>query len=295
MSSRSTPFLVLLSLRSCSPLLPPTHSQPYKCATDDDCSLNGLCSPRHLHLPVRPSLDRPRLRHTGPRACQPQLRIQPQPPKEPAPGEASRWRDPASGGWVLFAAEITGGCGLDYWSPMSRVVRAVSGGGPAGPYVFDKEVVGTFAHNPTVVWSEADKLWLLYHIGCKFPQPTSCQYGGITCDDANNENGESSISLWSSSDLSNWQPHGRRARAQQEPHVGHGSQNTQTAGEAKQYRSSITIMHSFSLRVHFICRIETSGHNQPIPLPTLVTNQSHNRNPSRLSWLPIQLRCAQKC
>lgn len=91
---------------------------------------------------------------------------------------------------------------------MSRVIRAVSAGGPAGPYTFDREVVGTFAHNPTVVWSEADKLWLLYHIGCKYAQPSKCQYGGIACDDANNENGESGISLWVSADLAEWRPQG---------------------------------------------------------------------------------------
>ena len=44
----------------------------------------------------------------------------------------------------------------------------------------------------------------MYHIGCPYTQPTTCQEGGIMCDDANNNNGESSISLRSSTDLSEW-------------------------------------------------------------------------------------------
>ena len=199
-------FAVLLALLlTC---LPTSHAEQYHCRTDDECSLNGLCDPATALCACDPAwtgpdcgvLDRaPATRGSGYNLT--------------ANGTSS-WggkpiRDPATGQWLLFAAEFTGGCGLDYWSPMSRVIRAVSTSGkPAGPYVFDREVVGTFAHNPTVVWSGADGVWLLYHIGCKYAQPATCQYGGIACDDANNENGESSISLWQSKDLASWEPLG---------------------------------------------------------------------------------------
>ena len=201
--------LVFLVVLLCVLLPFPCASQsaPYSCVVDDDCSLNGVCdSGRHVCecdagwtgfdcgvLALAPGSRSSGYNLTG--------------------SGTSSWGgkpivDPVSGAWLLFAAEFTGGCGLDYWSPMSRIIRAVSVSGPAGPYTFDAQVVGTFAHNPTVVWSGSDKLWLLYHIGCAVTQPASCQYGGIQCDDANNENGESSISMWASDDLKTWRPHG---------------------------------------------------------------------------------------
>ena len=44
----------------------------------------------------------------------------------------------------LVAAEFTGQCGLDYWSPMSRIIRAESKSGAEGPYTFAQEIAGTF-------------------------------------------------------------------------------------------------------------------------------------------------------
>ena len=109
----------------------------------------------------------------------------------------------------LFAAEFTHGCGLDYWSPYSRVIRAKSTTGPAGLYQFEAEIVGTFAHNPTVVYSEANRLYLLYNIGCSINVPDGCQYVNFSCGPGNNLNGESGISLWSSPDLYQWTSHGQ--------------------------------------------------------------------------------------
>lgn len=107
----------------------------------------------------------------------------------------------------LFVAEFTKGCGLDYWSPMSRIARA-EGSSPEGPFTFASEVVGTFAHNPTVIYSPADALWLMYHIGCTIAQPSSCVTPSISCDAGNNINGESSITLRTSPDLYNWTSQG---------------------------------------------------------------------------------------
>ncbi|KAL7954142.1 hypothetical protein V8C34DRAFT_320206 [Trichoderma compactum] len=104
----------------------------------------------------------------------------------------------------LFASEFTHGCGLDYWAPYSRIIRAESRTGPAGPYKFAAEVVGTFAHNPTVVYSHADKEWLLYYIGCPTNVTDTCQSKSFTCGPGNDVNGESGVSFLSSKDLRNW-------------------------------------------------------------------------------------------
>jgi len=52
--------------------------------------------------------------------------------------------------------------------------------------------------------SEVEQLYLMYLIGCEYPTPAKCQYGGVTCDWGNNQNGESGISLWVSKTLLDW-------------------------------------------------------------------------------------------
>ena len=117
-------------------------------------------------------------------------------------------RDPNNSSlYHLFAAEFTGGCGLDYWAPMSRIIRA-EGASPAGPFAFSAEVAPTFAHNPTVTWSPADQMWLMFHIGCPYQAPTSCSAPTFSCDPGNNNNGESGITLRTSPDLRNWTSRG---------------------------------------------------------------------------------------
>jgi len=64
----------------------------------------------------------------------------------------------------LFLAEFTGNCGLDYWSPMSRIIRAESRAGFLGPYEFAAEVESTFSHNPQVVYSAAERKWLMFRM-----------------------------------------------------------------------------------------------------------------------------------
>jgi hypothetical protein len=104
----------------------------------------------------------------------------------------------------LFMAEFENGCGLDYWSPYSRIIRAESKTGPAGPYTFAQEIVGAFAHNPTVIWSAVDKKYLLYYIGCPQLPPDTCTGPSFTCGPGDYINGESGISLQSSPDLKTW-------------------------------------------------------------------------------------------
>ncbi|KAK4496776.1 hypothetical protein PRZ48_012759 [Zasmidium cellare] len=105
-----------------------------------------------------------------------------------------------------FIAEFDNHCGLDYWSPYSRIIRAESRGSPDGPYTFKEQVIEHFAHNPTVIYSPADQSYLMYYIGC--PQPNvneTCTSPRFTCGPGNYINGESGISVQKSKNLRNWE------------------------------------------------------------------------------------------
>ncbi|PHH77096.1 hypothetical protein CDD83_4169 [Cordyceps sp. RAO-2017] len=178
------------------------------CSSDDGCSLNGvcrqgacLCDPGWKGedcgaLDVRPAKRTNGYNLTG--------------------SGTSSWgsaivRDPWDRGLHhLLVAEFTNRCGLDFWSPYSRIVRAESRSGPAGPYAFAAEIRGTFAHNPTVVYSPADDRWLLYYIGCAVDVAAgACAHRRFTCGPGNANNGESGISALSSRDLRRWRSEGR--------------------------------------------------------------------------------------
>ena len=202
------------------------------CQTDDDCSLNGVCTRgRGDSSPSSSSSSS----SSSTCACDPgwlgadcsALDVR---PARPGSGynrtEAgvSSWgskivRDPLDRGLHhLFAAEFTHDCGLDYWSPYSRVVRAESRTGPQGPYTFAAQVVGHFAHNPTVVWSPADREYLMYYIGCAQPvNATACTGPSFTCGPGNYINGESGISVATSRDLRRWTLQGQVLRGDDGP------------------------------------------------------------------------------
>ncbi|KUJ19627.1 uncharacterized protein LY89DRAFT_457059 [Mollisia scopiformis] len=179
------------------------------CKTDHDCRLNGLCSLTTSTCicdpgwtsPTCGALDLlPATLGTG---------------YNKTSFNASSWgskiiHDPSNSLlFHLFLAGFTHQCGLDYWSPYSRIVHATSLEGPAGPYEFHSEVVGTFAHNPTVIWSPADEKWLLYYIGCPQSVNATCTSPSFSCGPGNFINGESGISVLSSEDLYSWTPHGQ--------------------------------------------------------------------------------------
>ena len=181
-----------------------TLTHIHGCIVDEDCSLNGRCVASSASCSCDPGwiggdcgvLDlRPATRGTGYNLT--------------SLGTSS-WggkivEDTKTASlWHLFAAEFTGGCGLDYWAPMSRIIRAESHTGPAGPFVFAAEVAPTFAHNPTVTFSAVDGLFLMFHIGCPFPQPPRCEAPQFSCGTGDADNGESGISLLTSPDLITW-------------------------------------------------------------------------------------------
>ena len=175
------------------------------CVVDDDCSLNGVCQQHSC-------------------VCDPgwigpdcgALNLQPATPGSSynRTGEGvSSWggkvvRDVTNASlWHLFVCEFTGGCGLRFWAPMSRIIRAESSTGPAGPFTFAAEIVSMFATNPTLAHG-ADGTFLLYYIGCPFPQPPVCESPNFSCGPGDALNGESGVSLLTSRDLYSWEPQG---------------------------------------------------------------------------------------
>jgi hypothetical protein len=74
----------------------------------------------------------------------------------------------------LFASQFANGCGLTGWRPHSFIIRAESRTGPQGPYSYAETVSQPFYHNPYVFWSPADRKYLLYAIGVDAPAPQKC-------------------------------------------------------------------------------------------------------------------------
>lgn len=209
---KTSSFLLsyLLGLASSSSSSPATS----QCQTDSDCSLNGICN-----------------LSTGLCTCDPGWRgadcgvldLAPAPKK----GNGYNLTDQGTSSWCnqiihdpnnksvyhLFASEFTHGCGLDYWTPYSRVIRAESMEGPAGPYIFKQEIVPAFAHNPAVVYSSVEKAWFLYYIGCETEVNTEkCENKEFSCGPGNDHNGESGISAMISKDLIHWTHYGEVMR-----------------------------------------------------------------------------------
>jgi hypothetical protein len=171
---------------------------------DADCSLNGVCAASACICDAGWRGDdcgvldlAPATRNSG------YNRTGEDPPTSSWGGRIVR--SPTDAGlFHLFAAEFTKNCGLDWWSPMSRIIRAESRAGPEGPFSFVDEVVGTFSHNPTVVFDALSQSYLLFSIGCAVPQPAACVQPSLECAPGNTLNGESGITLRTSQDLLTW-------------------------------------------------------------------------------------------
>ncbi|KAK7908881.1 hypothetical protein PG985_016184 [Apiospora marii] len=159
-------------------------STAYQCASDDNCSLNGICLP-HGRCHCDPGwtshdcnqLDlQPATRWTGYNHTNVTL-----PGHYSTKGGNSSW-----GGQIvrdrhdkslfhLVTSQFSHGCGLGGWRPFSTIIRAESRTGPAGPYHYAQELFGPFHHNPAIVWSPGDEHYLLYSIGIDTNTlPTRC-------------------------------------------------------------------------------------------------------------------------
>lgn len=81
--------------------------------------------------------------------------------------------DSATGTYHLFAAQMTGGCGLEHWGSNSAIVRA-TGSAAAGPFTFAEVVVRPFAHNPTIRELPNSSGYVLFFIGNGQGTPVRC-------------------------------------------------------------------------------------------------------------------------
>ena len=131
------------------PPSPPPRAPP-RCADELDCGLNGACDAT-----------------TGACACEapwtgPSCSVLDLAPVVPATGlhafdqvtgvPTATWGGSVvgddEGGYLMFAAEMVGHCGIGAWETNSRVILAKAASA-VGPYTFVREVFPAFAHEPT--------------------------------------------------------------------------------------------------------------------------------------------------
>eukprot|EP00041_Stephanoeca_diplocostata_P009712 m.151419 g.151419 ORF g.151419 m.151419 type:complete len:397 (-) comp17859_c1_seq5:204-1394(-) len=153
--------LVLAAAHDTSLFLSLNSTSEFKCHTDLDCQLNGICE-------VSTNTCKCDAAWVGSNCGSLNL-ISPgsyayAPPKSSAWGGGPPVKDPESGKYVLFVTQIANNCGLSEWQHMSTIVRATATS-PEGPYVEEELVVPTQAHNAYYVQDPASKTHLIYHIG----------------------------------------------------------------------------------------------------------------------------------
>ncbi|KAK1850401.1 hypothetical protein CCHR01_06948 [Colletotrichum chrysophilum] len=165
------------------------------CNTDEDCSLNGLCTARFETVGAKTAykacecdpgwigddcgiLDlAPATRYTGYNNTN-----YTKPDGWGSHGNSS-WggrilqdpKDPTL--FHLFTSQFAHGCGLSGWRPHSHIIRAESRTGPQGPYHWAQDVTPAtgFRHNPDVIFSPVDRKYLMYTIGTQAPDFTECK------------------------------------------------------------------------------------------------------------------------
>ncbi|KZL63570.1 hypothetical protein CI238_02932 [Colletotrichum incanum] len=173
------------------------------CKTDDECSLNGVCSRSSScicdpgwrsadcsELDLQPVERWTGYNHTNATGTDFY--------KEGA-GNSS-WgghiiQDRSDKGlFHLITSQMSHGCGLAGWRPFSTIIRAESRTGPKGPYNYAQTLFSTFHHNPTVIWSPADTKFLIYFIGKDVEVGDVCR----------SQKWNNTISVSASSDLREW-------------------------------------------------------------------------------------------
>ncbi len=161
------------------------------CATDEDCSLNGVCDkgdcdcdPGWTTLPFGPD-----------NAMSPgcgYLDFEASPISECGPACAfhggkggvdrnvSSWGGSVQkqdGQYWMFAAEMSHGCDLRTWQTNSQVVSAVADT-PVGPFVRQDVVIPPWSHNPQAVVAP-DGTWVIFTLGPGFGKrvQANCTHG----------------------------------------------------------------------------------------------------------------------
>ena len=163
--SRTEPGYTSGSVGPKTPTPPPTPPPPFRCATDDDCSLNGICDASSGAC----ACDAP----WGGAQCE-RLRFRPAPVS--ACGKACAYHADGSGntswggavlpvgsGFVMAAAEMEGSCGLGQWQTNSQVALATASS-PLGPYTKTRVAVAPWSHNPALVLA-SDGTYVIFTLG----------------------------------------------------------------------------------------------------------------------------------
>ncbi|KAL4883577.1 hypothetical protein BJY04DRAFT_184917 [Aspergillus karnatakaensis] len=162
------------------------------CETDEDCSLNGICrrtpsnraSPRTKTCDCDPGWfgdDCGRLDLAPAIQANGYNQTAATNPAHFGPNGNSSWggqilQDPEDPKlFHLFTSQFADGCGLSGWRPSSHIIRAESRNGPQGPYHYAEAISEPFRHNPSIIWSPADKKYLLYTTGAQAPPATRCR------------------------------------------------------------------------------------------------------------------------
>lgn len=141
------------------------------CTTDEDCSLNGVCSSGGLCACdpgwVGPSCGALNISTVDPAAGYNHV------------GDGtSSWGgaallDEADGLYHLMYAKMEGrGCTLSAWTTNSACWHATAPS-PTGPFTDVGPIMGPWCHNPVPVRA-TDGTWLVYHIGCPGVTPKIC-------------------------------------------------------------------------------------------------------------------------
>lgn len=138
----------------------------HPCASDADCSLNGLCANTSCACDAAwESADGARF------GCSVLVLL----PASRGAGlhsvdggaNTSSWggsvlQDEATGAWHMFASEITAHCGINAWTYNSRIVHATAAT-PLGRFARDGEFVGVFSTEPTAVRDPSTREWAVFY------------------------------------------------------------------------------------------------------------------------------------
>ena len=181
------------------------------CTTTQDCNMNGVCDGKVCKCDSW---------WTGEKCSQ--LRLAPA--KANSGYRTSSGANQSSWGGTIvqesttrysgFFSEWSRGCGLEYWSPNSRIIRATATA-VDGPYVFAEVILPTFYTNPQIKVA-TDGTLLMYVIGQPCNRTADCTNAShspsapfhYTCRFHNDM--QSGISLFSSKTGPGgpWLPHG---------------------------------------------------------------------------------------